>query len=89
MSDFTEAQWAKAGAASRARANAVREPIQAAVRSATVRGLDSVPFASGVARDLAMGARLSWVAFEESGVKPSASSGYTAADVRRVVMLKG
>ena len=83
MSDFTEAQWARAGKLARARAEAARRPIREAVTAATVRGLTGVTFASDRARELALDAGLAWPNFED--VEESAAGGYTAADVRRIV----
>ena len=83
MSDFTEAQWARAGKRARARAEAVRRPIREAVAVSRVRGLADIPFASPKARELALDAELAWPNFED--VEEGSAQGYTADDVRRIV----
>ena len=83
MSDFTEAQWARAGKKAVARAEAMRRPIRAAVAAASVKGLEGVTFASTRARELALEAGLAWPNFED--IAESAAGGYTADDVRQIV----
>lgn len=67
----------------KARSNAVRRPLQAAVVSAAKKGLASVPFASGRARELAMDAGLTWAAFQT--IPQTSDHGFTAADVRALL----
>lgn len=83
MSDFDEIRWARAGRAAKARSEAQRRQVREAVKEATEKGLEPVPFASGRAAELAAYYGLAWPAFQ--GRTQSSHSGFTAADVRTII----
>jgi hypothetical protein len=83
MSIFEDAQGRKAGAGVRAQMRAARAPIEKAIASQKVKGLETVPFASPQARTLAMEEGLAWPSFRAA--MPTGGRGFTTADVRRIV----
>jgi len=83
MASFQDLLWARAGKASRARAEAVREPVRRAVAASAERGLDGVPFASPQARTKAKDGGLSWFHFEDE--IPASPKGFTVGDVKRIL----
>lgn len=83
MSDFEERQWERTARATKARSNAVREPIRRAVQKARREALDGVAFASQTARDLAITASLAWPHFK--GVESKSAKGYNASEVRSII----
>lgn len=78
---------AKAGKKTRAAMAAARrpDPVAGVVREP----LDTVLFASSLARKLAEDAGFNWRTFASSSIQASSDNGYTASDVRAIIMENG